>query len=47
MLSAESATGLYPREAVAMMSRIIESTERHKGTSNNDDFVIGFPAAVA
>ena len=30
MLSAESATGLYPREAVAMMSRIIESTERHK-----------------
>jgi pyruvate kinase len=30
MLSAESATGLYPREAVEMMSRIIESTERHK-----------------
>jgi pyruvate kinase len=30
MLSAESATGEYPREAVAMMSRIIESTERHK-----------------
>src|ERR1700730_8268435 len=30
MLSAESATGQYPREAVAMMSRIIESTERHK-----------------
>ncbi|HEY5131816.1 MAG TPA: pyruvate kinase [Bradyrhizobium sp.] len=30
MLSAESAIGLYPREAVAMMSRIIESTERHK-----------------
>jgi pyruvate kinase len=30
MLSAESATGQYPREAVEMMSRIIESTERHK-----------------
>jgi pyruvate kinase len=30
MLSAESASGQYPREAVAMMSRIIESTERHK-----------------
>ena len=30
MLSAESATGQYPREAAAMMSRIIESTERHK-----------------
>jgi pyruvate kinase len=30
MLSAESATGQYPREAVAIMSRIIESTERHK-----------------
>jgi pyruvate kinase len=30
MLSAESATGRYPREAVAMMSRVIESTERHK-----------------
>ena len=30
MLSAESATGQYPHEAVAMMNRIIESTERHK-----------------
>jgi pyruvate kinase len=30
MLSAESASGQYPREAVEMMSRIIESTERHK-----------------
>jgi pyruvate kinase len=30
MLSAESATGQYPREAVAMMDRIIASTERHK-----------------
>jgi pyruvate kinase len=30
MLSAESATGQYPCEAVAMMSRIIASTERHK-----------------
>jgi pyruvate kinase len=30
MLSAESATGQYPREAVAMMDRIISSTERHK-----------------
>src|SRR6266403_1153766 len=30
MLSAESATGQYPREAVAMMNRIIESTEQHK-----------------
>ena len=30
MLSAESATGLYPREAVEMMSRIIKSTEQHK-----------------
>jgi pyruvate kinase len=30
MLSAESATGQFPREAVEMMSRIIESTERHK-----------------
>lgn len=30
MLSAESASGQYPREAVAMMSSIIASTERHK-----------------
>ena len=30
MLSAESATGSYPREAVEMMDRIICSTERHK-----------------
>ena len=30
MLSAESASGQYPREAVAMMDRIISSTERHK-----------------
>jgi pyruvate kinase len=30
MLSAESATGRYPREAAEMMNRIIESTERHK-----------------
>lgn len=30
MLSAESATGSYPCEAVAMMDRIIQSTERHK-----------------
>jgi pyruvate kinase len=30
MLSAESASGQYPHEAVAMMSRIIASTERHK-----------------
>jgi pyruvate kinase len=30
MLSAESATGQYPCEAVAMMDRIIASTERHK-----------------
>jgi pyruvate kinase len=30
MLSAESATGQYPREAVAMMDRIIYSTEQHK-----------------
>lgn len=30
MLSAESATGKYPREAVAMMDRIIRSTEHHK-----------------
>ena len=30
MLSAESATGKYPREAVVMMDRIIASTERHK-----------------
>lgn len=30
MLSAESATGRYPREAVEMMDRIIKSTERHK-----------------
>lgn len=30
MLSAESATGRYPREAVAMMDRIIRSTESHK-----------------
>jgi pyruvate kinase len=29
MLSAESASGQYPREAVAMMDRIICSTERH------------------
>ena len=30
MLSAESASGQYPREAVAMMDRIIHSTEKHK-----------------
>lgn len=30
MLSAESASGQYPLEAVAMMDRIIRSTERHK-----------------
>ncbi len=30
MLSAESATGLYPRETVEMMDRIITSTEQHK-----------------
>ncbi|NTI26932.1 pyruvate kinase [Agrobacterium rhizogenes] len=30
MLSAESATGAYPVEAVAMMDRIIEKTERHQ-----------------
>src|SRR5260370_7270904 len=30
MLSAESATGLYPREAVEMMDRIIRRTEQHK-----------------
>lgn len=30
MLSAESAAGQYPREAVEMMDRIICSTERHK-----------------
>jgi pyruvate kinase len=30
MLSAESASGKYPREAVSMMDRIIASTERHK-----------------
>lgn len=30
MLSAESASGQYPREAVAMMDRIIRSTEAHK-----------------
>lgn len=29
MLSAESATGQFPCEAVAMMDRIIQSTERH------------------
>jgi pyruvate kinase len=30
MLSAESAAGQYPREAVEMMDRIIRSTESHK-----------------
>lgn len=30
MLSAESATGQYPLETVAMMDRIIHSTEQHK-----------------
>jgi len=30
MLSAESDTGQYPREAVEMMDRIIRSTEQHK-----------------
>jgi pyruvate kinase len=30
MLSAESASGQYPREAVEMMDRIIKSTENHK-----------------
>lgn len=44
MLSAESATGAYPHEAVAMMDRIIRSTESHKlyraivsAISNDDD----------
>src|SRR5205807_3799675 len=31
MLSAETATGKYPREAVAMMARIIMETESHMG----------------
>lgn len=31
MLSAESATGAYPQEAVAVMDRIIRSTEGHTG----------------
>jgi len=30
MLSAETASGQYPREAVEMMDRIIRSTEKHK-----------------
>lgn len=30
MLSAESASGTYPRESVEMMDRIIKSTEHHK-----------------
>src|SRR3546814_19284356 len=30
MLSAESASGAYPVEAVEMLDRIIRSTERHK-----------------
>ena len=30
MLSAESAAGQYPREAVEMMDRIVRSTESHK-----------------
>jgi len=30
MLSAETASGQYPRQAVEMMDRIIRSTERHK-----------------
>ena len=30
MLSAESASGKYPQEAVAMMDRIIRSTEQHR-----------------
>ena len=44
MLSAESASGQFPREAVAMMDRIIGSTERHKlyrsliaATSDSED----------
>jgi len=31
MLSAETASGKYPREAVAIMARIIEEAERHMG----------------
>lgn len=31
MLSAETASGKYPREAVAIMARIIEETEHHMG----------------
>jgi pyruvate kinase len=45
MLSAESASGQYPLEAVTMMDRIISSTERHKlyhsliaaGAENDED----------
>jgi pyruvate kinase len=34
MLSAETASGQYPREAVAMMSRIVVEAEHHMNTSH-------------
>jgi pyruvate kinase len=52
MLSAESATGQYPREAVEMMDRIIRSTEQHnmyrsivEATQPNEEQTV--PHAVA
>jgi pyruvate kinase len=47
MLSGETATGKYPREAVAMMNRIIERVERDPQYRPLVDAVHGAPEATA
>jgi pyruvate kinase len=54
MLSAETASGQYPREAVEMMDRIIKSTEHHKmyratiqATQPNEDQTAAHAVATA
>jgi pyruvate kinase len=47
MLSGETATGKYPREAVQMMNRIVERVERDPLFRNLIDAVHGAPEATA
>jgi pyruvate kinase len=47
MLSAETASGAYPREAVAMMNRIIERVERDPGYRRQLDSQHADPEATA
>lgn len=47
MLSAETSTGLYPLQAVAMMKKIIQKTETHKKTTYfNEIFVEDSPENI-